>query len=60
MVAAQIQNGDSSVPFQNAPSLGESLFGVHGVMQCLAEERQVHGAAAYRNVFQIAQPVFQV
>src|ERR1017187_10820115 len=59
-MAAQVEDRDAAAALQYSPRLGDRPLGVNRVVQRLAEEREVHRGAADGDVFQVAQPVFQI
>jgi hypothetical protein len=59
-MAQQIQNHQTTIAFQDAMRRGHGLFGVHRVMQGLAQNSQIHAVLRDRRIFNIAQPVFEI
>ena len=59
-VTFQIEDDDASAGPEQAEGSGDSALGVDGVMQALAEEREVERVGVDGRIFQIPEPVFEV
>ena len=59
-VPHQIQDDDPAARLENPKGFGNRALGVPGVVQCLAEEGQIHRACTNGHVFNVAFAVFKV
>jgi len=58
-VLDEVEDGNAASGLEDAPGFGDGAAGMDGVVEGLAEEREIDGCVFDRDGFEVASPVFE-